>query len=58
MKLKLSFIEEAELNEKMTARIIGIGAYAPEQVVTNQDLTKFLDTNDHAVRSLAGGKGR
>ena len=30
----------------MTARIIGIGAYAPEQVVTNQDLTKFLDTND------------
>ena len=38
----------------MTARIIGIGAYAPEQVVTNQDLTKFLDTNDAWIRERTG----
>ena len=38
----------------MTARISGIGAYAPEQVVTNQDLTKFLDTNDAWIRERTG----
>ena len=38
----------------MTARIIGIGAYAPEQVVTNQDLTKFLDTNDAWIWERTG----
>ena len=38
----------------MTGRIIGIGAYAPEQVVTNQDLTKFLDTDDAWIRERTG----
>lgn len=38
----------------MTARIIGIGAYAPEQVVTNQDLMKFLDTDDAWIRERTG----
>lgn len=38
----------------MTSRIIGIGAYAPEQVVTNQDLTKFLDTDDAWIRERTG----
>lgn len=30
----------------MTTKIIGIGSYVPDTVVTNQDLMKFLDTDD------------
>ena len=30
----------------MTTKIIGIGSYVPDTVVTNQDLMKFLYTDD------------
>jgi 3-oxoacyl-[acyl-carrier-protein] synthase-3 len=28
------------------SKIIGIGMYVPEQVFTNEDLTKYMDTSD------------
>ena len=36
------------------ARITGTGSYAPEKVVTNVDLEKFLDTNDEWIRTRTG----
>ena len=38
----------------MTTRIIGIGSYVPETVVTNKDLMKFLDTDDAWIRERTG----
>ena len=38
----------------MTTRIIGIGACVPDTIVTNNDLTAFLDTNDEWIRERTG----
>ena len=38
----------------MTTRIIGTGSYVPEQIVTNDDLSKIVDTNDEWIRSRTG----
>ncbi|MGN0373379.1 MAG: beta-ketoacyl-ACP synthase III [Enterocloster sp.] len=38
----------------MTTRIIGTGSYAPEQIVTNDDLAKIMDTSDEWIRSRTG----
>lgn len=38
----------------MTTKIIGIGSYVPDAVVTNQDLMKFLDTDDAWIRERTG----
>ncbi len=38
----------------MTTRIIGTGSYVPEQIVTNEDLSKIVDTNDEWIRSRTG----
>lgn len=38
----------------MTAKIIGLGTYVPEQIVTNQDLMKFLDTDDVWIKERTG----
>lgn len=38
----------------MTTRIIGTGSYAPDTIVTNQDLTEFLDTSDEWIRDRTG----
>lgn len=38
----------------MTTKIIGIGSYVPDTVVTNQDLMKFLDTDDTWIRERTG----
>ncbi len=38
----------------MTTKIIGIGSYVPDTVVTNQDLMKFLDTDDAWIREMTG----
>ena len=35
----------------MTARIAGIGAYVPENIITNDDLAKIVDTNDEWIRT-------
>ncbi|MDT8861048.1 ketoacyl-ACP synthase III [Alkalihalobacillus sp. MEB130] len=34
--------------------IIGIGAYVPENIVTNRDLEKRVDTNDEWIRARTG----
>ena len=36
------------------ARITGTGSYVPEKILTNQDIEKFLDTNDEWIRARTG----
>lgn len=40
------------------AQIIGTGSYAPEQVITNKDLEKFVDTSDEWITERTGIKER
>lgn len=42
----------------MKTRIIGTGSSVPEQVVTNEDLTRMLDTSDEWITSRTGIKKR
>jgi 3-oxoacyl-[acyl-carrier-protein] synthase-3 len=42
----------------MRAGITALGAYAPEKVVTNQDLEEFMDTSDAWITSRTGIKRR
>lgn len=39
-------------------KIAGIGHYVPEQVVTNEDLTKYMDTTDEWIQERTGIKER
>lgn len=36
------------------AKIIGLGHYRPDKVVTNDDLAKIMDTNDEWIRTRVG----
>jgi 3-oxoacyl-[acyl-carrier-protein] synthase-3 len=36
------------------ARIAGVGSYVPERVVTNEDLTQWMDTSDEWIRQRSG----
>ena len=36
------------------ARITGVGHYVPENIVTNDDLSKFMDTNNEWIRERTG----
>ncbi len=40
------------------SRIIGTGSYLPDNVVTNQDLEKFVDTSDQWIRERTGIRQR
>jgi 3-oxoacyl-[acyl-carrier-protein] synthase-3 len=40
------------------SKIAGIGMYVPEQVVTNHDLTKYMDTSDEWIQERTGIKER
>ena len=40
------------------SRISGLGFYVPENVVTNDDLSKFMDTNDEWIQERTGIKER
>ncbi len=40
------------------ASIVGWGHYAPEKVLTNDDLAKFVDTSDEWIQSRSGIKQR
>jgi 3-oxoacyl-[acyl-carrier-protein] synthase-3 len=42
----------------MKAKIIGVGSCVPEKVVTNDDLAKFVDTNDDWIRTRTGIRQR
>lgn len=37
-----------------TCRIVGTGSYAPEQIVTNDDLAKIVETNDEWITTRTG----
>ncbi|MEO6914590.1 MAG: 3-oxoacyl-ACP synthase, partial [Chitinophagaceae bacterium] len=36
------------------SRVKGIGMYVPENVVTNQHLTRYMDTSDDWIRERTG----
>jgi 3-oxoacyl-[acyl-carrier-protein] synthase-3 len=36
------------------SRIVGVGSYRPERVVTNDDLSERIDTNDEWIRTRVG----
>lgn len=38
----------------LRAKILGTGMYVPPRVVTNQDLTAFIDTSDEWIRQRSG----
>ena len=40
------------------SRIAGIGMYVPEQIFTNQDLMKYMDTSDEWIQERTGIKER
>lgn len=40
------------------SRLVGMGAYLPEQVVTNNDLAKYLDTSDEWIIQRTGIRER
>ena len=41
-----------------TAKISGVGHYVPERIVTNDDLSKLMDTNDEWITERTGIKER
>jgi 3-oxoacyl-[acyl-carrier-protein] synthase-3 len=43
---------------KLNAEIIAFGAYLPEKIVTNNDLSKIVDTSDEWIYSRTGIKER
>ena len=42
----------------LTTRIVGLGSHAPERVVTNDDLSKMVDTTDQWIVSRTGIRER
>src|SRR6187402_1589890 len=42
----------------LRSRIAGIGMYVPKNVVTNNDLTRHMDTNDEWIQERTGIKER
>ena len=44
--------------QKMSFTILGTGSYAPEHVVTNDDLSKLVETNDEWITQRIGVKSR
>lgn len=41
-----------------SSKIIGLGYYVPEKIVTNDDLSKLMDTNDSWIQERTGIKER
>ena len=41
-------------SQSQSAIILGTGSYAPENVVTNDDLAKIVDTSDEWIRTRSG----
>ena len=37
------------MTEKIRAKITGIGAYVPDYVLTNDELSRMVDTNDEWI---------
>ena len=46
------------MTEKIRAKISGIGAYVPDYVLTNDELSRMVDTNDERITTRVGIKER
>lgn len=46
------------MKKRPLARIIGLGSYLPEKILTNQDLEKLVDTSDEWIVTRTGMKER
>jgi len=46
------------MNQKITAAITAVGGYVPEDLLTNADLEKIVDTNDEWIRTRTGIRER
>ena len=42
------------MSEAINSRILGLGHFVPERVVTNQDMTRLMDTSDEWIRQRTG----
>ena len=42
----------------LRSKIAGIGMYVPKNVVTNNDLVKYMDTSDEWIQERTGIKER
>ena len=42
----------------MNSKIVGVGHYVPENIVTNDDISKFVDTTDEWIQERTGIKER
>src|SRR5215470_9327967 len=43
---------------RRTVSIVGTGSYAPERILTNQELEQMVDTSDEWIRSRTGIRER
>src|SRR5690349_4743046 len=46
------------MGETINSRILGLGHYVPDNVVTNADMTAFMDTSDEWIQQRTGIKER
>ncbi len=46
------------MDETVNSRILGIGHHVPERVVTNDDLTRYMDTSDEWIQQRTGIRER
>src|SRR3954467_8210864 len=42
------------MNNKITAAITAVGGFVPDDILTNADLEKMVDTNDEWIRTRTG----
>jgi 3-oxoacyl-[acyl-carrier-protein] synthase III len=45
-------------SERPASQIVGTGAYAPERILTNQDLARLVDTSDEWIQQRTGMRER
>ncbi|WP_204701367.1 beta-ketoacyl-ACP synthase III [Halanaerobacter jeridensis] len=46
------------MSNERRAKIAGVGSYAPDKILTNEDLEEMVDTNDEWIRQRTGIKER
>src|SRR5205085_11300319 len=46
------------MDESVNSRILGLGHYLPERVVTNDELTRRMDTSDEWIQQRTGIRER
>ena len=46
------------IQQKVFTKIIATGSYLPEKILTNDDLSKFVDTSDEWIHTRSGIRSR